>query len=81
MNSKTRSVFEDLCQKAFSRQLLHPSDKRHIDKCVTWNEKIPEHLLPGRFLMRCTSEEREALSRLTSDDTVSYRPNFWASCT
>lgn len=31
---------------------------------------IPERLLPGRFIMRLSAREREALSRLRSEDVA-----------
>ena len=49
--------------------------------CIATGKEIPEAMLPGRYIMtRMNARERDAMSRLTSEDTVSgglYYAKTW----
>jgi len=71
---KPRDVLDKLIQTAITKgYMIGSPQKRVVEACLREGKPIPENCLPGRLLETLTSEEREILKGLTSDDTKNER--------
>jgi len=67
--SKAMEIFRDIT----SRAMAYSDQGRELEGLCARGESIPDRLLPGRFLIRLTAEERAELSTLKADETRKQR--------
>lgn len=74
--SKAYDIYQELVEKArFDSGPLSSMEKndQKIKRLLENGEPIPDHLLPGRTIMKLSKEKREELAKLTSEETMHDR--------
>lgn len=71
------SVLDKLIDTAGLHLYISYPDKLRYEHALAKGEPIPDRCKPGALLNSLSAEEREALSRLTSDEASRYRLEWW----
>lgn len=74
MDRKTYLLVQGLIEQALVRRIVGCPDSMVIRSAVERGEPVPDHLLPGRMVMRCGDEERERLRGLESRSLDGFVP-------
>jgi hypothetical protein len=76
MNREQRQLLEELISDAtFDSQLGCPA-YLNIQNCHREGRELPDHLLPGRTVMRLSPEKRKLLETITAEDISKFRLDF-----
>jgi hypothetical protein len=67
------NVLNELISQALVRRIIGYPDELRLQRAILAGEPIPDICKPGSLLAKLNEEDKEALTRLTSDMARNYR--------